>query len=444
MARVVQRRGAPPYLLILFVFLFVIATVLAILFYVWDSDKAKKLDQRDQGQAALSEELRKAKDTDIPNLAKKITGRTLLADAAIQEADRFLQLEHAKARAHEGLNQALQAMNDEIDRHRTRIAELERRERELADAVAKQVESNENLKNDYERKLKDVQDQLAKAQDDVARSLADKDAQRDRALAEKDAMITRLEQKTTVLTQQKDEQVIETQKRDAQIATLRQKIRDILGTPKVGPWALRKGDGSIVKALPDQKVVFIDVGEKENVKPGLPFSVYSREQGIPEDGQPKAKILVVNVGPTTSECRVVEPSKEDPITEGDVVANVVFDTSRVHRFVVEGEFDLYGEGQPDPLGNRRVRLLVESFGGKVMDVVSVDTDFAVMGEEPPRPTEPAGDAPAHEWQLYTDRMQRYNHYKQVYAAAQTLQIPVLNTARFLAFSGYVPVKRLSE
>ena len=41
MARVV--RGAPPYLLILFVFLFVVASALAVVFYVQHSDKEKEL-----------------------------------------------------------------------------------------------------------------------------------------------------------------------------------------------------------------------------------------------------------------------------------------------------------------------------------------------------------------------------------------------------------------
>lgn len=443
MARVVQRRGTPPYLLILFVFLFVIATVLAVLFYVQDNDKAKLLTQRDEEKAALGQKLDKAQNQQLPALAKKITGRMVSADAALAEADQALSM-HADAYANQGLIPAVQGLDGMVKAHEGRITQLEKRERELGDAVAKQTQSNKNLKSDYEKTLRGVTKALSDAQAAHARDLADKDTQRGRALAEKDAIITRREQKITVLTQEKDELMMETQKRDARIAKIQKKLRVVIGRPKLGLWVLKQGDGKIAKVLPDRNIVFIDLGERDNIKPGLPFSVYSRKTGIPDDGKPKAKIIVVNVGPTTSECRVTAPAKEGPITEGDVVANVVYDTSRVHNFVVEGEFDLYAEGRADPLGNRRVRALVNTFGGKIADLVSVDTDFVIMGEEPPRPPEPAGDAPAGDWQLFNDKMRKYNHYKQIFAAAQTLQIPVLNTTRFLAFSGYVPVKRLSE
>ncbi|MHC4715747.1 MAG: hypothetical protein ACYS5V_02150, partial [Planctomycetota bacterium] len=73
-----------------------------------------------------------------------------------------------------------------------------------------------------------------------------------------------------------------------------------------------------------------------------------------------------------------------------------------------------------------------------------DTDFVVMGVEPSSPLRPADDASPAEWRIFTDKQTKYNRYKQIRAVAASLQIPVLSTSRFLAFSGYVPKKRLTD
>jgi len=57
MARLVRRRDTAPCPLILFVLLFLIAAVLAVLFRVQDRDKARLLTQRDAEKAELQARL---------------------------------------------------------------------------------------------------------------------------------------------------------------------------------------------------------------------------------------------------------------------------------------------------------------------------------------------------------------------------------------------------
>jgi len=172
--------------------------------------------------------------------------------------------------------------------------------------------------------------------------------------------------------------------------------------------------------------------------------VFSSQTGIPKNGQPKGKLLVVRVGRTTSECRILESSRDDPVIAGDLITNVVFNPARQFRFVVKGEFDLYGEGRADPLASRRVIQLIQSIGGAVDDEISVMTDFLIAGIEPPRPPAPAADASLDAQKRYRQKLAEYEDYKHAMETAKILQIPALNTNRFLAFTGFIPKKQLAD
>ena len=446
MAQVVGRRSSSVYLLILFVFLTLIAAVLAVVFYVQNSDNLKKLQRANEELLAIKKQRDKAQNEQIPALTQKMTGKDLAWDAALREAERVLSLKPAKDHAHLGLTSVVEVLSQKVEAQAKTINQLEAQIKQQAKAIGQKNQLITKLKADYDAQLQKLQKELQDARAKFAAELAAKDQQLQRAMKEKDAIIVRREQEKAVLAQERDNLIAELGKRDAIIAKQQQEIWRLKGKGrgKPGEAVLRKPDGKILRVLSEQQIVFIDLGKEDNVKPGLPFSVYSKETGIPKDGKPKATIVVVNVGPTTSECRIVTPPKDEPLVKGDLVANVVFDTSRTHHFVVAGEFDLYGEGRTDPLGSRRVRKLIESFGGKVTDTVSVDTDFVVLGEEPPRPRQPAENAPPAEWRIYQEKLKKYNKVKQIQATAIALQIPILNTTRFLAFSGYVPRKRLSE
>ena len=104
---------------------------------------------------------------------------------------------------------------------------------------------------------------------------------------------------------------------------------------------------------------------------------------------------------------------------------------------------LPAEGRADPEAWRKIHKFIESFGGKVEDKVSVTTDFVIMGAEPMTPPKPSEDQPAA-WMAYNTLLKRVRDYQSVKTAAESLRIPVLNTNRFLAFTGYVPRRRLVE
>ena len=72
-----------------------------------------------------------------------------------------------------------------------------------------------------------------------------------------------------------------------------------------------------VRSLVAGDIVYIDLGQRDGVRRGMTFSVYSTTGGIPADGKGKATISVNDVFETTAECRVTSQTPGDPVVEGD-------------------------------------------------------------------------------------------------------------------------------
>ncbi len=147
----------------------------------------------------------------------------------------------------------------------------------------------------------------------------------------------------------------------------------------------RKPVGRVLRALPGDSLVHVDIGKRDNVTLGMSLAVYSADRRVPENGRGKANIEVVSVGETTAECSVITPpSPDDPILVGDGVGNIVLNRThgRKTRFCVVGEFDIDGDGFDDPRGLDAIRALVARYGGEVVSEVDADTDYLIVGNCP--------------------------------------------------------------
>ncbi|MCB9852493.1 MAG: hypothetical protein H6819_05320 [Phycisphaerales bacterium] len=147
----------------------------------------------------------------------------------------------------------------------------------------------------------------------------------------------------------------------------------------------RKPIGVVLRTLPGNSLLYINLGRNDGVSLGMPFAVYSANEAIPANGRGKASIEVVSVDKGTSECRIVSPpSPDDPILEGDGINNILLARTRgkQHTFVVVGDFDVDFDGTPDPRGRESIIRLIEREGGRVVDEVTPLTDFLVVGAEP--------------------------------------------------------------
>jgi len=163
----------------------------------------------------------------------------------------------------------------------------------------------------------------------------------------------------------------------------------------------RKPVGRILRALPGDTIVHVDLGKRDRVAIGMTLAVYTPDRRVPETGRGKANLEIVSVGERTSECRVITPpSPEDPILEGDGVGNILLSRNAVkrQRFCIIGRFDLNYDGQPDVRGLDAIKAFVRRFGGEVVDSVDASTDYLIVGTIPPdsEPVMPVARAPKEE------------------------------------------------
>ncbi|HPY51252.1 MAG TPA: hypothetical protein PLO68_15390, partial [Sedimentisphaerales bacterium] len=141
-------------------------------------------------------------------------------------------------------------------------------------------------------------------------------------------------------------------------------------------------DGKIVLVDEAAGIVHIDLGSDDKIYRGLTFSVYDKASGIPRDGKPKAEIEVFAIAKTTATARILSSEKRNPIAVDDIVANLIWDASKKNQFVIAGDFDLAGRGQPTYDAKDRIAGLIEKWGGTTSEMVSAETDFIILGNEP--------------------------------------------------------------
>jgi hypothetical protein len=203
--------------------------------------------------------------------------------------------------------------------------------------------------------------------------------------------------------------------------------------------AAYKPDGHVISIDTSSNIAFIDIGSQDKIYPGLTFSVYDRNAPIPTDGTSKAEIEVFNVDKNTAMARIIKSSKRNPPAEGDIIVNLIWDSKATNRFVVTGEFDFNGDGTTDPDGAAKIKQLIENWGGRVEDTVTVDTDFVILGIQPTlkkKPTLDEIEADPMATEKYETSIKASDKYLEVKNQAKDLFIPVFGLKRFLSFIGY--------
>jgi hypothetical protein len=198
-------------------------------------------------------------------------------------------------------------------------------------------------------------------------------------------------------------------------------------------------DGKIILVDNLSKIAHLDIGYENHVYRGLTFSVYDKNAPIPKNGKPKAEIEVFDVQKNFSVARIINPNKRQPILTGDIVANLIWNSDRKNVFVIAGEFDLDNNGSIDLDAADKIKALIEKWGGRVDDAISVDTDFFVLGRQPAPLKKPSFEQLEIDPQAmdkYENRQRKIDRYKKLQTQAQALWIPIFRYERFLYFIGY--------
>ncbi len=206
-----------------------------------------------------------------------------------------------------------------------------------------------------------------------------------------------------------------------------------------GEIVAHKSDGKIILVDNQAKVVHLNIGRDDRVYPGLTFTVYDKNMPIPRDGKGKAEIEVYSVEKNISTAQIIKSEIKRPIILDDLVGNLIWDSDRTNVFAIEGEFDLDGDGKIEEDATDKIKSLIEKWGGKVANSISIETDFLVLGSPPSilrRPTLTELEMDPMATERYEASRQKRTQYDDIQTQAQALLIPVFSYERFLFFIGY--------
>lgn len=201
---------------------------------------------------------------------------------------------------------------------------------------------------------------------------------------------------------------------------------------------LTKADGKILRAVPGSEIVYINLGERHNIKVGMGFEVFSQLGATQRDSRGKASIEVSAVLPNTAECRVTRNADARPIIEGDIIVNLAYERDRRPKFVVRGEFDLDYDGRADTAagGGDRVAAIIEQWGGQVAEEFDESVDFVIVGTAPFVPGLRAGAmTPTNLTQVERRRAQN-SEFRDLIKESRSMFIPVITQSQFLFLTGY--------
>lgn len=201
-------------------------------------------------------------------------------------------------------------------------------------------------------------------------------------------------------------------------------------------------DGRVIDVIGQNSEIFISIGSKQRVQPGMTFDVYDSANAIqynPTTGDlipGKARVQVLKVEENTSTARVIPENtryapRPRPIVKDDVIANVIFSPDYRYKFLVHGKFDIDNDGTATAAESEFVRGRIKSWGGDVVegDTLRGDLDFIVMGVQPLRPLDLSSDADEGQYTSHFEQKKAYETYQTLFTEAQTARVPVLNWNR---------------
>lgn len=195
------------------------------------------------------------------------------------------------------------------------------------------------------------------------------------------------------------------------------------------------GDARLTNVDRENGTVWLNIGEQQNVKPQITFSVYDKSQSgsVHTPETVKARIEVVEVRENSSIARIVEET--DPIEVGDIVDSPAWNARKMEHFALSGIIDLNGDGVAD---NRDRTTLIKhlSHHGAVIDVEI--TSEGVREPADGQLTDQTkwlvvGDVPAHKASK--------QHLKLV-EEARELGVRIVALQDFLTYMGWNPEYRV--
>ena len=395
--------------LVTFVLTTVAFLVLAVVFYSQMMSATEMSIKSKSDIKNLKTELEKAKTPNDEALA--------LYKQTATERDALKLTASQQEKSIQGTAKTIDELNSQLTAVRKSLADATTERQAAIDAAKKDIAPLTNATTEYDKSIEDVQKITHDSKDDVERNyrarIDEMQLNIDGLGKERDTLRSRLEQ-------------------------AEKKLSEFEVKPE-DPSSLV--DGHVIEIGGPDATVYLDIGRKHRVVPGMTFEVFTTADQVQNNKQGKlrgkASVQVLRVTEDTSTARVTRSSANQPINRNDVLINAVYSPTYTYRMMVYGKFDVNNDGKASTGEASVIRNRIQEWGGKVIDSEKVtgDLDFVVMGNPPPEPLPLSSSAGDIDVQAYTQAKNDYDTYNRIMKEATEAKIPVLNWNRFQVLTG---------
>jgi hypothetical protein len=376
-------------------------------------DAAEKLARLLTGDSGAAT----ATDDDVANLRKALGAE---GEANVRQLVDDLRGKSEQSRQeNDNLKKQLASMQSELTSGREEVRKALAAVEEAKKKVEGTVDAYRSTNDKYGTEVKDALAAFNKVQLEAEQRSRDELDKLERALSESDASRTDL---------------------STRVAKLQETVDQYRIKPKN---AASLVDGRVVDVSDQDGQVFLSIGAKQRLQPGMVFDVYDSAAAVqfdPGSGElipGKARLQILKVEDDTSTARVIPEDRRSggrpprPVVKDDVIANAIYSPDQRYRFLVHGKFDVDNDGRATAAEADFVRSRIQRWGGDVVegDSLSGDLDFIVMGVKPMKPFELPPNADASQYSAYHEQQKAYQDYESLFRDAQTARIPVLNWNR---------------
>lgn len=449
MAAASNKPGAVHYALIVFV---MITVVLGIVSYMYNrsfSDEVAKSAEREAEVTKLNKLVKNA-DEQIQVL-KKLIGRnfdlvddptnpqnaTTVKAAALKDMADFGQ-EYAGTNYAETLQKLREALNAALadrDSKAQNVAKLEKDLKDERDRLNSRVDTANKAQSKAETDKRDViavQDERLKAKQDEV----------DRLKQENNTLTAELQTTREAAENNSKKLNTEINQLQSRIEILKQKLDE---QEKL---SFEVPDGLVQRVDNASKLVWINLGSDDFLKPRMTFSVYSKDNhGVGRGAEDiKGKIEVTRIlGPHIAEARITQEDLFRPMIANDLLYTPLWSPGLMERIAVIGLVDLDGDGKSDwdefkqllSVSGAEVETYVDNDTGKRLpeeSKITVQTKFLVRGYIP----EPDQAAANDKDRVMEIRSQEEKMVKE----ARVNGVRTIKLNDFLALIGFESKRRL--
>lgn len=383
--------------LIAFVILTIVFAVLTFMFFKQADERGMKAKAAEESEAKKSKELKMVSDENDALKEELIGIAKTEPIGAVRDAFNKDMQSYASAyekpmqkyrEAVKRLHSDLQRKNEALAAEQTTVKDLTEKLARLEEVKQPQIDSSmaqaKKLGDDLAARTKAFEDdrrKLNEEKDDLASRLAKSKKDADKAMAGVQSKL--------------DEAV----KRGGRINKLLEERTHQLD--QVTKQEFEVAEGQIRWVNQHNGTVWINLGQADNLKRQVSFSVYSSDTNDVTKSAKKGAIEVTQIlGEHLAEARIVEDIISDPIMPGDVIYTPLWRPGEQQHVALAGDMDIDGDGKSDLKlllnlisMNGAVADLYVDDNGKIVGDMTIDTRFLVLGKEPEVKKGDKGDDP---------------------------------------------------